>query len=217
MIKIRGVVILIALFLLPVCFADVMDIETRVYVKIYENNTVNISTEDGDYIYTTYQNSTNNFYIDLERNVTNCDDLTDSFNNLTSYYSSLSQTCSEYSDSSKDRDEYFKLYTSCDADKKILDSEKSTLTNSVAELQGFKSSSATCDSNYKVAQEQLDNLNVIAMTMQNNATSCNSNLKAAKNNQWLFLGLGALAIGGAWAWNNRKKNPNSRLSKIARS
>lgn len=208
---------LLLLVSLPMVFADTTEVETRIYVKTIENSTVNISTEDGDFIYNTNINDTHNFYIDLERNVTNCDKLTDAFNNLTQCYNSLAETCSEYSESSEERDNYYKLYTTCDADKRILESNTSTLANSVIELQGFRESSEECNQNYDLAQTQLDNLNVYAMTMQNNATSCRSELANEKNNKWLFLGLGALIVGGIWAFYNNKKNPNSRLSKIARS
>ena len=210
--------LLVLLLIIPSVIAEEKIIETFFYIKT-TNETINIKTENSDFIYTCQQNVTENKTIFVKRNITtdsktDTKDCTDEILLLSNTFSSIGHTCNNtikaLNDNLKDSKSFSQLYNDC--------------TNQLTEAQsekGFKALYNECSLKQSDAQSQLTQCNTDKGSYQSQFSTCNTDNTALENkiekkekNELLFRGGFAVAGAGLayWFFVGRKKIKSRRES-----
>jgi len=112
---------------------------------------------------------------------------------------------------------YYPLYTQCYSDYELCKTDLNTKNTKISELEPMKSNYETCSQSLTTAQSDIQLCNNDKATFQTTSDNCIQELDKSKKNGMLYGALGALCVGGIWAFRNRKQTPSTKKLKIARS
>ena len=205
------------ILLLPMAFADIQELQTTINIRIIENSTLNITTEQDTHIYQSNSNSTNTFILTIKRNITSCEGISNSINNLTKNYDTLINSCDLITKENQKLTNYFTLYTECHTENTLCQKDKNETITELNTYKSYKSDLDACNTNYNQAQAAIRDLNAQTITLQGNITSCNTDLSNAQSNKWVWGFIGALIIGFMWTLQNKKIFPSKKTGGIPKS
>ena len=196
-------------------FPNTITISTSNYTDNQTILNVNITTEENSHIYNVHRNMTESFTFNLQRNITSCDEVSDTLANITTGFSSLVSTCDSITKAYGDTNRYYQLYASCNVDKTTCDNDLSNANGKISELDGFRLNYNDCVGNLNIYQNQIVPLIKANLTGHAlNLTQCGYELRKAESSHFIWFIAGALIVGFAWAYDMRKKTPPTKRSKM---
>lgn len=206
--------------IVPLNFALLENFDTPINVSlecINGSGTVNISTEEGKFVYTSSDNEThhNSFDLDIERNISPISQVDVNFNNFTENVNSLVSTCDQIAQQYGDFSAYFKLYAACNAEHEVCKNQLNDKSLKVSELESAKANYDNCQTTLNNANTELNKYTSdIIPKLQANISSLATQTSSSKKGGVLWFGAGIIVMVVFGIIQEKKRNPRTQKDRV---